>query len=499
MNISRNLNLKQYFTDAEDINALMCQLLGTVDGLSLLEPSVGHGALLKGLNGIPSQIDVVDVDETALAFVQKNALYKNIKSHHCNFIDVIVNRFLSIEHEILRTNYDAIISNPPYGLPLSLEFRRQLKKLYPHLYVKESYGLFFIFSILQLRQGGRYVFLIPDTFLTSKNHTPLREFICTHAAPTHIVRFPSKKFETVNFGYGNLCIIAGHKRKLEDNDRVLWLDTEDPKVDVFDSKINLAQKLKGEYLLKTIKVGWSATGIANQTSSVSKWPQLGSLAECRTGIYTGDNVRFIGYDPTRVKRRLNGHSIDWSKDTSSYLLSDNEKLNGIESSPHYVPLIRGGHRGAFERTASAINWNYEAIKFYKTNAKARFQNSRYYFLEGISVPMVSSKRISAALMKNSVFDQGVVGVFPHARKLIAPLLLYLNSIFASKLMKGMVNGSANNSANYLKQLPVPLFNQNQIKRASEILSASQLIGVLQNQDCDDFVESILSEITTLDK
>lgn len=481
MNTPRNLNLKQYFTDAEGINALMCQLLGSVDGLSLLEPSVGHGALLKGLNGKPSQIDVVDVDESALAYVQKNALYRNIKLHHCDFVDVIINRVLSIEHEILKTNYDAIISNPPYGLSLSLECRRQLKKLYPHLYVKESYGLFFIFSIMQLKQGGRYVFLIPDTFLTSKNHTPLREFICTYAAPTHIVRFPSKKFETVNFGYGNLCIIAGNKKSLEDNDRVEWLDTEDPDVDIFNSKINIAQEVQGGYLLKTIKVGWSSTGIANQTSITSKWPQLGSLAECRTGIYTGDNVRFIGYDPTRIKRRSNGHSIDWDKDISDKLLSDSEKLNGLEVAPYYVPLIRGGHRGAFERTASAINWGFEAIEFYKTNTKARFQNSKYYFLEGLSVPMVSSKRISAALMKDSVFDQGVVGVFPHEGKLIAPLLLYLNSTFASKLMKGMVNGSANNSANYLKQLPIPPFNKDQITRASEIVSACQIVGNLQKK------------------
>jgi hypothetical protein len=66
-------------------------------------------------------------------------------------------------------------------------------------------------------------------------------------------------------------------------------------------------------------------------------------------------------------------------------------------------------------------------------------------------------------------------------------------------MKGMVNGSANNSANYLKQLPIPPFNQDQITRASEIVSACQNVNNLQNQDSDVFVESILSEFTTLDR
>lgn len=475
----------------------MCQLLGSVDGLSVLEPSVGHGALLKGLLGTPTTIDAIDVDESALKVVQATFPNSSITLHHCDFIDVATDNILSDRHPSLQKLYDAVISNPPYGLSLSIEYRRQLKKKYPHLYVKESYGLFFIFSISQLKLGGKYVFLIPDTFLTSKNHTPLREFICSHGAPTHIIRFPSRKFKIVNFGYGNLCIIAGTRGNLTPDSELLWLDSDDPKENIFDSPHVIPNQVNGEYFLDNIKSGWSSTSMASSPSGQNEWPTLGELAECRTGIYTGDNVKFIGFDPHRVKRRLNGHPINWTETVQEGQLTEDQKTNGLTDSTCYVPLVRGGHRGCFEKTASAIRWSADAINFYKTDKKARFQNSKYYFEEGLSIPMVSSGRISAALMGNSVFDQGVVGIFPRDRRLIAPMLIYFNSTFASKLMKGLVNGSANNSANYIKKLPIPAFNEEQIAKASLIVSEARSLGTLHNETCDAFTDEIIEQLTTL--
>lgn len=497
MNPPRNLNLKQYFTEAQSINALMCQLLGSVDGLSVLEPSVGHGALLKGLHGVPLSIDAIDVDESALDVVRRESMNNEISLHHCDFIDIVANSIFSDKHIAIQKLYDAVISNPPYGLSFSIEYRKLLKQVYPNLYVKESYGLFFIFSISQLKEGGRYVFLIPDTFLTSKNHTPLREFICSQAAPTHIIRFPSKKFETINFGYGNLCIIAGTKSKVTANNNLLWLDATDPKVDIFDLARENINDITGKFLLSNINNGWSSTRMTNELNSKNKWPTLGDIAECRTGIYTGDNVKYIGFDPHRVKRRLNGHPIAWKDSVNFKTLNEDEKINGINGNSCYVPLIRGGHRDCFDQTSSAIKWSTDAISFYKTDKKARFQNSKYYFSKGLSVPMVSSGRISAALMESSVFDQGVVGVFPRDEKYIAPLLIYLNSTFASKLMKGMVNGSANNSANYLKKLPIPEFNESQIEKASEILKFAKNSNLLQQEICNKFIDEVTEEITTL--
>jgi len=402
---------------------------------------------------------------------------------HDDFIDLFIDRLFNGVHPVLNTLYDLVISNPPYGLYLDPSYRKLIKSLYPTVYARESYGLFFVFAISRLREDGRYVFLLPDTFLASVNHRSLREFMCSQAAPTHIIRFPSKLFETVNFGYGNLCIIAGEKRALQNDDTVLWLDVFDNTTVLTINSLRHAVNQSGERLRQQSRLGWSAPhDIAPEEFSLQT---LGNIAECRTGIYTGDNERFIGYDAARITRRLNGHAIDWSKVYTDPLTSL-QRETGLLGERCYVPFVRGGHRETFENTPWAINWSPEAVNFYKTNKKARLQNSRFYFETGISVPMVSSKRISAAHMHGAVFDQGVVGVFPFNKDLFSALLLYLNSRTASERIKRLVNGSANNSANYLKRIPVPIFTPELCQLAKSQVTQGKRNGGLTQAACDDF-------------
>ncbi|WP_213767622.1 N-6 DNA methylase [Caballeronia sp. dw_19] len=490
--------LKQHFTDAPDLKLLMCRLLGSVEGLNVLEPSVGHGAFLDGLLGKPKSVHACDVDSTALAIVNQKFSHLSITTHHCDFIDIFLEDLLSDKHVVAKSTYDSLISNPPYGLYFSLDYRQRLKQAYPDFYVRESYGLFFKLSVNRLREQGRYVFLLPDTFLSSKNHTPLRRFIVEKAAPTHIIRFPSKRFETVNFGYGNLCVIAGSHRALSRNAKIQW-------VDMFDDSQNLADITPGPHteidalrLYANVETGWNTASRASQHFTSDCWTDLGTLAQCKTGIYTGDNFRFIGYDPSRIKRRINGHPINWHENVRSDGLSQTERIGGLQGFQTYVPLIRGGHRQMFEHPSSAIDWSSEAIDFYKTDKKARLQNFQFYFRKGLSVPMVASGRISAAIMDNAIFDQGVVGVFPADERLIAPLLLYLNSSFASQEMKRIVNGAANNSANYLKRMPVPNFRQADIEAANILLAETNGEKSLSPLACDAFVQSVIEAVTSQD-
>jgi predicted RNA methylase len=486
----RNLALKQHFTDAKPINEMMCHLLGTVEGLSVLEPSVGHGAFLGGFTGKPALLDVVDVDSHALSIVASQFQHFTPRIFHEDFIDLFVEGLMKSSHPVRTTLYDRVISNPPYGLYFDLSYRKRIKEAFPDLYARESYGLFFAFAVSRLRERGRYVFLLPDTFLSSVNHRSLRSFICAQAAPTHFIRFPSKLFETVNFGYGNLCIVVGEKRPIRNSDTVYWLDLFAKDTSLTRDSLCGSEHFPGSILKDHCDFGWSSAMFTAHGTSCGLSETLGDVAECRTGIYTGDNERFIGYDAARIIRRLNGHSIDWSLKVQEDPLTPAQKEAGLHGERCYVPFIRGGHREAFEKTAWAINWSPEAIDFYRTNKKARLQNSRFYFRTGISVPMVTTKRISAGTMCNAVFDQGVVGVFPKHSSDSPALLLYLNSSLASERMKTLVNGSANNSANYLKRLPVPHFSHAALERADHLVNmAAANAGISLNQTiCDEFVE-----------
>ena len=477
--------LKQYFTDAFEVYSVMSRLLGNVNGLVLLEPSIGNGALLRGLDGIPRCVDAIDVDPTVLALATERYALWPLNTYCTDFIDLFKDGFAPMQPHALRQDYDAVISNPPYGLFLGAEYRKRLKSLFPNLYVRESYGLFLAFSIMLLRDNGRYVFLLPDTFLTSRNHLSLRNYILNTGAPSHVIRFPCKRFETVNFGYGNLCIIAGNKRPTLPQASLTWIEAFDNRLPLLEQHSSSISLFSGEDMAKSVDVGWRAS-MCQVRSDIQGWTTLGDVSSCRTGIYTGDNKRFIGFDTARIKKRFNGHPIAWEQVYAGKL--DNMQIqHGLSGKATYVAFIRGGHRSFADKTAWAIRWDKDAIKFYSNDKKARLQNSSYYFKTGIAVPMVTSGRISASLMDNAVFDQGVVGVFPFNPQAREAFLLYLNSSIATELRNNLVNGGANNSANYLKRLPVPVFSQTDLVEAKSIVDVARQAGVLEKCTCNSWV------------
>lgn len=493
--LARNFTLKQYFTDAVEINRTMCSLLGDVTNAEVLEPSVGSGSLLRGLMGRPKRIDAVDVDPAVLDWVKRGAMAEVTESYCADFIDMFAGGLHSSPHPIASRRYDAVISNPPFGLYMSPSYRKQLKKSFPDLYTRESFGLFFAFSIKLLRAGGRYVFLMPDTFLTSRNHTSLRRFICANAPPETIIRFPSHRFESVNFGYGSLCIIAGVRGEIAAETRTDWIEAFDNHTELLAQNKVAARSFKGADLWEHATNGWRS-GMVDDHGAREGWKTLGDLADCKTGIYTGDNERFIGYDPARVTRRLNGHAVDWEKDVYAGALSAAEQAEGLAEPGRYVPLIRGGHRAFAERTAWCVKWDALSVKFYRSDKKARLQNAGFYFRTGLAVPMVTSKRLTASLIDSSIFDQGVVGVFPKNIADRDALLLYLNSTLATKLRNELVNGSANNSANYLKRLPVPRLTPSYSTMATAILRKALQENHLSQSVCDEFVDCIVTRQDT---
>ena len=456
---------QSFFTDAAEIRTLMVALLGDVHGARVLEPCAGTGAFVRPLTKDAGVIDAIEIDERNVRAL------KAMPTDTCHvqkgdFIDHFVSGPL-ISPLSVGANYDAIICNPPYGLKLTTHYRKKVKARFPGLYARESYGLFMVFSLQRLREGGRFVFVVPDTFLTNRNHRSLRRYICEYANVTHLVQFNTRRFETVSFGYGNLCIIAGNRSSSGQTGAVRRLDFRGSAAPITPRSFDNALLCSAASWRQETYHGWGP--IQNDNSAVF-FPEvclLGNLAECRTGIYTGDNPRYCAYDRARPPSRRNGHPIAWDEVRPGDTLNEVERQYGLKERPLYVPLIRGGHRAPFEEPAAALDWSESAVTHYRTDKKARFQNSRFYFSQGLAVPMVTSGRLSASYMEGCVFDQGAVGIFPKDHNLIPFLLVFLNSEHATAMKRHICPG-ANNSANYLKRLRIPVPTDLHLAEAAEI-------------------------------
>ena len=157
------------------------------------------------------------------------------------------------------------------------------------------------------------------------------------------------------------------------------------------------------------------------------------------------------------------------------------KSNDPVSAPKkYIPIVKGSSSTGYFRTADEwlIEWTPEALFHYYNDRKARFQNSQYYFRIGIALPMVKSSKVKATVLSEMVFDQSIVGVFPHDNKYLLYLLANLNSTTANKFIH-TVNPTANNSANYLKKIPVYIPDDNELITINELVNA-----IIETRDID---------------
>jgi len=355
-----------------------------------------------------------------------------------------------------------VIGNPPYGAWQDYEKRQLLKKLYRG-YVRETYTLFLQRCLSLLKNNGKLVFIIPDTFLALHLHKKLREELLKNSVVEEIILIPSHFFPGINFGYSNLCIISILKSRNFQDNRISIASVTNSVNDLYEitngnyKVADYYEQVSQEEVLKTIDHSFLIGGNSRIRELVNKSEVcLGDIADCVTGFYSGDNRKFMATRDCSVKRSkgfeiINECLVDYD------FLKQRDVLTGLKNLKEYIPILKGGKSHFVKDTEWFIRWDQKTVEHYKKDKKARFQNSAYYFREGIGVPMVKSNGIHAFLLQKRLFDQSVVGIFPKDPKHLYYILAFLNSDICSQLLR-IINHTANNSANYLKKLPIILDN-----------------------------------------
>lgn len=453
---------RAFYTRSEHILRYMLAKLRVEDGLSVFDPCAGGGDLIDAVlsTGRNVRVTAYELDkEEATELETKYSTMNNVCVRCRDTLLEPTQGLFGIQR------YDRIVANPPYGAWQSPERRALLKKLYPGMYVRETYGLFLFKCLESLYDGGRLVFITPDTYLNLNFHKKLRERILTTAAVEEIVMFPTKFFPGQSFGYSNLSIITLHKPAegkvaATHNIKVIKGLHKPADLSLLASHAHNRHPTNIDISLVSQRDVYENVGHAFFLDATGKLADyigknsltVGDVADVVTGFYSGDDAKYLKRASTEVRGRKRYEVVDHGRVTTRKL----PPLDGIEGSKCFIPIVKGGNIPYVKPNHWFLDWSKEAVLDYRVrNKKARFQNSRYYFREGLAVPMVTSSKISGALLENRLFDQSTVGIFPKDKSLTHFLLGFFNSRICDDLIR-TINPSANNSANYLKQIPFKL-------------------------------------------
>jgi hypothetical protein len=146
---------------------------------TLLEPSVGKGALIAGLSG---EIHVYDINPTYMESVEG----PHIRKHVADFLV-----------EPIETMYERIISNPPFQKfqDMSDETRTIVRSIHTCLSGGniDMYVAFLVKCIYVLSNTGTFVAICPSTWLFNVSCRKFREFLYSNRYIRHIHDFGSQK------------------------------------------------------------------------------------------------------------------------------------------------------------------------------------------------------------------------------------------------------------------------------------------------------------------
>jgi adenine-specific DNA-methyltransferase len=452
--ISEQRIFQAYYTKSEPIVSYMVDLLDLKGTETIFEPCAGDGVfidpILDKYQNI--QIDAFELNENACDTLKSK--YQDLANISIKQTDTLTD----IDLELLCSmggKYDAVIANPPYGAWRNTFDRATLKKKFNGFYAKESYSLFLYRSIESLNEGGKLVFIIPDTYLNLNMHKDIRKHILSKTKIKEIALFPSSYFPGVNFGYANLSIISLEKSSdYESNIENTFKIIKDYKSieELGNKKLKHLTILKIQQKNVLNNDGYIFLTNANPDVSAcikQAKASIGDFCDCATGFYSGNDKDRLKVLSKEIRNSKRYNEVDTEKVTYN---CSSRPLDGIENEKKYVPIVKGGNVKYYKADNWFMEWSSELVSFYKKDKKARYQNSSFYFRKGIAVPMVSSRSITGAIIENRLFDQSIVGIFPKKESLIHYLLAFFNSPSCNKLIR-TINPSTNNSSNYIKRIP----------------------------------------------
>jgi hypothetical protein len=436
----------------------------------ILEPCGGDGAFVDKLLNVSPHLHISIFELDPFAYNTLQCKYRQFNNIRIKKSDTLLDDELS---SLIRGGgvYDKIIGNPPYGAWQDLDKRKRLRKVYSDIYSKESYTLFLYRCIHALKIGGILTFIIPDTFLSLNRHKTIRQFILNNTSIKEILLFPSSFFPGINFGYANLSIITLERKhnQMDNLNNLFCIKHGFKNTNDITSDAYISHFYRQRDILNNMDYSFSiGNDVITRVVNDKNVTRIGDIADCVTGFYSGNDKTYLKAANVNIRNAGKYEIID--TDCMATSMTQDEQKTGISAKAHYIPFVKGGNRRYLKPDEWYMNWSSSAIEEYKNSKKCRFQNAGYYFKKGgIGIPMVRSSKLTAALIEERLFDQSIVGVFPHNPEWLSYLLAFFNSNTCTKLIS-TINPSTNNSANYIKKIPFIMPAKEQMLHVTDIVN-----------------------------
>jgi len=222
--------------------------------------------------------------------------------------------------------------------------------------------------------------------------------------------------------------------------------------------------------------------------------KLWQLSRVLVGLQTSEDERFLGKTPGVIPNVRRQYIRDVNlrlciKPEHLHCLSDEQKKNGIkvidpQRDRYFIPFDKGGEQDTEKGELRAfwtpvdywIDWSEGSVKLLKqrnkwksgTAKKPRFQNSEYYFRQGI--------KFTPDGLYAPTFELSSGGVFGHTGDLILPfeeeittfLLVILCSPLTRYFVKNFLEHGVHATVGTVKQIPIVVPTEESFNRLSEI-------------------------------
>ncbi|MDC0215675.1 BREX-1 system adenine-specific DNA-methyltransferase PglX [Candidatus Pelagibacter sp.] len=398
---------------------------------SICDPCVGDGVFINYLfsKGIKKEnLYGYDIDEKKIKILKKN--FKKVE--------------LFDSTKKFKKKFDIIIGNPPYAGDESYyirENRDRLSRDYKDIKARNLFSIISYNSIQHLNEGGYFIKILSDAFLTNIYYKPFRDFILSELDIIEICLTPRDLFRHIDADIGT-CILFGRKRNSTDTTFNGWNNNK-----VNKNKIKLIDRLKSQNkFYNNKKTEWiNQNEINNYPNSqiiigvskklrhiyINSKIKLGDIASGGTGISTGNDKKFL------------------------------KKTSDVKKNKNWVPYYKNAARMKyFYNPIYSIEKNYK--KNYKNISNYLIRNEKFFYKEGISCSSVGIRFSASYMPSNCLFGVNANFFFKNRIDLFY-VLAFLNSNIAWYFSRKILIRTNNISANYLRKMPIIFPSSKKVK------------------------------------